>query len=96
MTINNIILNPLLFSLQPDYHLIGRSDFDFTDFLDEATASQSLCKSQEFLELEATLTMTKAVQIQPNGSVLHQTMPEGPIQSFVIQPANPKTGCYSS
>ena len=78
-----------------DYHLIGRSDFDFT-FLDEATASQSLCKSQEFPELEATLTMIKEVQTQPNVSVLHQTMPEGPIQSFVIQPATLKSGCYSS
>merc|ERR1711917_176387 len=34
--------------------------------------------------------MTKEMQTQPNVSALPQTMPESPIQSFVIQPANPK------
>ena len=73
--------------------------------------SQSLFKSQEFPELGATITMTKEIQTQPNVSALPrvslprvslprvslpQTMPESPIQSFVIQPANPKAGCYFS
>ena len=63
--------------------------------------SQSLFKSQEFPELGATITMTKEIQTQPNLSALPrvslpQTMPESPIQSFVIQPANPKAGCYFS
>ena len=58
--------------------------------------SQSLFKSQEFPELGTTVTMTKEIQTQPNVSALPQTMPESPIQSFVIQPANPKAGCYFS
>ena len=65
-------------------------------FSDEDITSQSLFKSQEFLELEATVAKTKEIQTQPNVSAQPQTMPESPIQSFVIQPANPKTGCYSS
>ena len=53
--------------------------------------SQDLFKTQP--ELPATVEMTKEAQIQPSESCLPQTMPESPIQSFVIKPANPKTGC---
>ena len=69
-------------------------------FSDEDITSQSLFKSQEFLEVEATslatVAKTKEIQTQQNVSAQPQTMPESPLQSFVIQPANPKTGCYPS
>ena len=62
---------------------------------DDMTTSQNLFADigQELPEIAATVEKTKDVLTQPNSVCLPQTMQESPIQSFVIQPANPKTGC---
>ena len=62
---------------------------------DDMTTSQNLFTEigQELPEIAVTVEKTKEVLTQPNSVCLPQTMPESPIQSFVIQPANPKTGC---
>ena len=62
---------------------------------DDITTSQNLFADigQELPEIAATVEKTKEFLTQPNSVCMPQTMPESPIQSFVIQPANPKTGC---